>query len=120
MFGATNKNENEVLLECSEDVPFSPLRQSYTPLPINQLNGDDDDDDDDVLIIPECSSSTRNCSNDSANEMQIIDIKLNGQETSGANDDEQPSNENEDENMDVSISKEDVVLFTINTTSVGV
>lgn len=27
--------DDVVILECSEDVPFSPLRQSYTPLPTN-------------------------------------------------------------------------------------
>lgn len=29
--------DDVVILECSEDVPFSPLRQSYTPLPTNNL-----------------------------------------------------------------------------------
>lgn len=29
--------DDVVILECSEDVPFSPLRQSYTPLPTNDL-----------------------------------------------------------------------------------
>lgn len=30
-------DDDVVILECSEDVPFSPLRQSYTPLPTNNL-----------------------------------------------------------------------------------
>lgn len=30
---SSSKKSDNQLLECSEDVPFSPLRQSYTPLP---------------------------------------------------------------------------------------
>ncbi|XP_031640432.1 uncharacterized protein LOC116352180 isoform X2 [Contarinia nasturtii] len=108
-FESTSKNENEVLLECSEDVPFSPLRQSYTPLPMNQSNDNDDDEDD--LIIPDCDPSPRNYPNDSQNELHMIDIKLSQQMLDIA-DHDQPSDANENVNM--SISKEDVVLFTIN------
>lgn len=110
-FDGMNKNENEVLLECSEDVPFSPLRQSYTPLPLNQLNYNDADES----PIANCNSSIRAYSNDSDNELHIIDIKLNEHHVLDGNDDEQQS----DENVNMSISKEDVVLFTINASNDG-
>lgn len=90
-FESLNKNENEVLLECSEDVPFSPLRQSYTPLPMNQSNGNDLDDNINV-----------------DNELHIIDIKLNDQEML----------EEHDDNGNMS-NKEDVVLFTISAANDG-
>lgn len=117
-FEGINKNENEVLLECSEDVPFSPLRQSYTPLPMNQLNGNDEDCcDEDDLITPDCIPSARNYV--SENELHIIDIKLNNHQMmlDAHDDDDQPADENENVNM--SIDKDDVVLFTINTTNDG-
>lgn len=109
-----NKNENEVLLECSEDVPFSPLRQSYTPLPMNQSNdiehSDDDDDDEDNLITADCNPTARNYPNHTSDGLHIIDIKLNNQQMMDtAENDEQPINEN-----DLNISKEDVVLFTLD------
>lgn len=112
-FENLNKNENEVLLECSEDVPFSPLRQSYTPLPMNQSNGNDDVDVDDDLITPDCIPSARNY--DSENELHIIDIKLNDHQMLDANDDDQHSNEHEN----MPFNKDDVVLFTINTANDG-
>lgn len=96
-FDNMNKNENEVLLECSEDVPFSPLRQSYTPLPMNQSNGNDMDDN----VVAD-------------NEVHIIDIKLNGREILQANDDEQ-----DDDNENVAMNKEDVVVFTIREVNDG-
>lgn len=90
-FDGINKNENEVLLECSEDVPFSPLRQSYTPLPMNQSNGNELDNHLNV---------------------DIIDIKLNDQEMMHVNDDDQHDDSG---NMD----KEDVVVFTITEVNDG-
>lgn len=109
------------MLECSEDVPFSPLRQSYTPLPMNQLNCDniiaahDDDDDDDNIITADIHPTARNYSNDSENGLHIIDIKLNEQMLDDANDEEHLI----DDNINMSIGKEDVVLFTVNTTHDG-
>lgn len=122
-FEGMNKNENEMLLECSEDVPFSPLRQSYTPLPMNHSNGIDhddddgdiDDDDEDNLITGDCHPTARNYPNLTDNDLRIIDIKLNNPQIMDTNDDEQPI----DENLNMSISKEDVVLFTINSTNDG-
>lgn len=90
-FDGINKNENEVLLECSEDVPFSPLRQSYTPLPMNQSNGNELDNHLNV---------------------DIIDIKLNDQEMMHVNDDDPHDDSG---NMD----KEDVVVFTITEVNDG-
>lgn len=54
-------------------------------------------------------------SNDCNNEVHIIDIKLQGQELVETNDDE-PGDEN---HVNMSISKEDVVLFTINAANDG-
>lgn len=62
-FEEINQNENEVLLECSEDVPFSPLRQSYTPLPMNQQLNEVDNDSGSMI------------DNGSENDLQIIDVK---------------------------------------------
>lgn len=100
------------MLECSEDVPFSPLRTSYTPLPINQPNVNDLDEN----IVPvSCNLSGEVYSNECNNEVHIIDIKLQGQELVETNE-----NEAEDENdVNMSISKEDVVLFTINASNEG-
>lgn len=111
-FDGMNKNENEVLLECSEDVPFSPLRQSYTPLPTNQFNGSDTDE---IITADEIPSDGHSLNAD--NDLQIIDIKLNEQELldDANDDDEQPT----DENINMSISKENVVLFTINASGDG-
>lgn len=117
-FDGMNKNENEVLLECSEDVPFSPLRQSYTPLPMNQSNGmehnddneSDENEDEDNLITADCNPTARNYQPNDG--LHIIDIKLNNQQIMDTTDDEQPINEN-----DLNISKEDVVLFTLDPTN---
>lgn len=66
-FDDLNQNGNEVQLECSEDVPFSPLRQSYTPLPINQQFNESDNE----------IGSTFD--NSSENDLQIIDVRsING------------------------------------------
>lgn len=55
LFEVVNKNENEFILECCEDVPFSPLRQSHTPLPVNpQLDQILTLADDDAIIIEDC------------------------------------------------------------------
>lgn len=93
-----NKHENEVLLECSEDVPFSPLRQSYTPLPMNQSNVNDMEDN----VIAH-------------NELHIIDIKLNDREILHTYDDEQ---HDDDGNMAMK-NKDDVVVFTIREVNDG-
>lgn len=85
---------------------------------MNQLNGNDDDCcDDDDLITPDCIPSARNYV--SENELHIIDIKLNNHQMmlDAHDDDDQPADENENVNM--SIDKEDVVLFTINTANDG-
>lgn len=108
-----NKNENEVLLECSEDVPFSPLRTSYTPLPVNQPNATDLDDN---IVSVNCNLSDEVYPNECNNEVHIIDIKLQGQELVEANDEDEPEDEN---HVNMSINKEDVVLFTINATNNG-
>lgn len=101
------------MLECSEDVPFSPLRTSYTPLPVNQPNVNDLDDEN--IVSLNCNLSDDVYSNECNNEVHIIDIKLQGQELIETNEDE-PEDEN---HVNMSISKEDVVLFTINATSNG-
>lgn len=100
------------MLECSEDVPFSPLRTSYTPLPVNQPNANDLDEN---LVSVNCNLSGEVYSNDCNNEVHIIDIKLQGQELVETHEDE-PEDEN---HVNMSISKEDVVLFTINATNNG-
>lgn len=110
-FDGMNKNENEVLLECSEDVPFSPLRQSYTPLPMNQFNGNETDE---IITADEIPSSRHN-SNYAGNELHIIDIKLNEQGMlDDANDDDDDDEQPTNDDVNMSISKENVVLFTIN------
>lgn len=110
--GINNKNENEVLLECSEDVPFSPLRQSYTPLPVNQPNVNDLDEN----IVPvNCDLSDEVYSNECNNQCNIIDMKLQGQELMDTNENE-PANE---DNVNTPISKEDIVLFTISAANNG-
>lgn len=102
-----------MLLECSEDVPFSPLRQSYTPLPMNQSNANDSDDH--TNVSTNCNSSCQIYSNDSENELHIIDIKLQDQDDVLDTNDDEPA----DDNVNMSIGKEDVVLFTINAANDG-
>lgn len=119
-FDGMNKNENEVLLECSEDVPFSPLRQSYTPLPMNQFNGNETDE---IITADEIPPSVRQNILDANKDLQILDIKFSEPELMDdinddddqAIDDDQPN----DENGNMSISKENVVLFTIDATGDG-
>lgn len=94
-FDGVNKNENEVLLECSEDVPFSPLRQSYTPLPNNLSNANDTDDNMNI-----------------DNDLHIIDAKLNHADISEPNDDD-----HNDENGEM--NKDEVVVFTIREVNEG-
>lgn len=81
---------------------------------MNQSN-DNNNDDDDLIIPDDCNPSNRNYTNHSENELRIIDIKLNEQEMLDIADDEHQADENE--HMNMSINKEDVVLFTINTTN---
>lgn len=109
--GINNKNENEVLLECSEDVPFSPLRQSYTPLPVNQPVNDLDEN----IVSVNCDPSDEVYMNECNNEVHIIDIKLQNQELVDAMENEPV----DDSNVDTPISKEDIVLFTIDAANNG-
>lgn len=116
-FDGINKNENEVLLECSEDVPFSPLRQSYTPLPMNQSNGIESDE---IITADEIPSAGHINTIDTDNELHIIDIKLNEPELlDDGNDDDDDDEHPIDENVNMSINKENVVLFTINASGDG-
>lgn len=73
-------DKQNVLLECSEDIPYSPIRQSYTPqLPFNQYHDADEQSEVapvellDTKYVPSCSyklnsgassSSRRECFND--------------------------------------------------------
>lgn len=104
LFDGISKHENEVLLECSEDVPFSPLRQSYTPLPVNHTNLNDSDE----LIIPD--DCTRNFLNETNPEVHLIDVKLNKHTLLNANNfEEQPEND-----VNASANKDNLALFQID------
>lgn len=117
-----SQNENDMLLECSEDVPFSPLRQSYTPIPFNQQNIDNIEMDD-ISIVPndvECNDE---------HDFHIVEVKtLNDHIPSATSNDkiqskkQKTSNHNErtdkvaKSDAKTSSSNDSVVIFTISTT----
>lgn len=54
--GMTDLKDLNLTLECSEDVPFSPMRQSYTPLPRNENEMPNETAEE----FPSCSNAAHN------------------------------------------------------------
>lgn len=118
-----SQNENGMLLECSEDVPFSPLRQSYTPIPINQQNIDNIEMDDVSIVSNDAETIGEH-------EMHIIKVKsLNDHTPSATSNDkvqskkQKTSNHNErsdkvakSDAKTSSTNDIDVVILTVTTT----
>lgn len=118
-----SQNENDLLLECSEDVPFSPLRQSYTPIPINQQNIDNIELDDISIVSNDAESNGEH-------DLHIVEVKtLNDHIPSATSNDkiqskkQKTSNHNErtdkvakSDARTSSSNDSDVVIFTISTT----
>lgn len=110
-----NQNGDVVILECSEDVPFSPLRQSYTPIPATQQFGDPLNDVQNANSIIESNAD---------NNLQIVDVRSILDRPSTSKDSDEHENKFNAERTEKRLKQElkctkdanGLVIFTLNPT----
>lgn len=73
-----NKHDLDLTLECSEDVPFSPLRQSYTPLPRIQVSTSNEGPAPEAATSPELKAEEKKppSSYGQAQEFVVFEISI--------------------------------------------